>query len=424
MALFFFFILIFLSYRLLRIKILSPLSLTILFSFILIGIIYPILKIYSFNNFQEAKIFISELSEALIIISIIFFFWIIGYMSLGKIKPLNININYRYKDRYFGNFLFILGLFLYFLTYLYTGVDFLSSFNDPLGTRFLLMSKPGAFYLKSLGLWTMWSGWYLNLFLLLNNNQINKFYLIVKFILIILISLPLGQRSYIIFPFVTLIITLHYFNLIKISRIIFLFILMLFIVPILGLYRELGNSVEGFSFSFLVENIETIFANKESIFYVISERLNNLSFFSNFLEFKNSISYDITNSISSFFNFFIPSSEYSQKELDLNTVLTIKDLGSTELGTYAYTPFAEWFLILGNFGYVFFGFFSGLLNRLIINSINKIGYNFFCLVLFSDLFFLKYPFIKINDIDNILLIIFIVYAFFLYLCFNSFRKYF
>ena len=99
-------------------------------------------------------------------------------------------------------------------------------------------------------------------------------------------------------------------------------------------------------------------------------------------------------------------------------------LGSTEFGTYGYTPFAEWFLILGNFGYVFFGFFSGLLNRLIINSINKIGYNFFCLVLFSDLFFLKYPFIKINDIDNILLIIFIVYAFFLYLCFNTFKKYF
>jgi len=423
MALFPLIFLIYFSFHFFKIKLFYPLGLLILFFFIIPFVGYPILKIISFLGTNDLQPFIDEINIGLIYVNVAFVFWLLGFQILGKFKNKNIVINYDYSDRFFGYALIFFGICLYFFVFSYVGISFTNSFYDPLGTRFSIINKPGGFYLRTISFWTMWCGWFLIFLLYLKGYKISKIKLLFYFSFIIFLTLPLGQRSLTIFPFIFIFLILFYLKKISFKKTFSIFLLLFFSIPILGLYRELGQSDFGFTFSSFIENFGIMFTNIQGVLFLISERINNLYFFTVFLEFKDQIDYDLIDSISGFFNLFVPSFfSFGEKSYDLTTLLTLKHLGSLKYGTYDFTAFPEWFLIGGYLGIPFFAFFSGLINRFLVEGVFKIGGSLFFLMLFTDGFFLKYPFITLNNINNILLIIFIIYSLIIYLLFNTYRR--
>lgn len=423
MALISLIILIFFSFYFFKIKLFYPLGLLIAFFFIIPFVGYPTIKIISLFGTNDLKPFIDEINIGLIYVNVVFVFWLLGFQILGKFKNKAIAISYDYSDRFFGYALIYFGIILYFIVFKYVGLDFINSFNDPLNTRFAIINKSGGFYLRTISFWTMWCGWFLIFLLFLKGFKISKIKLLIYFIFIIFLTLPLGQRSLTIFPFVFVFLILFYFKKISYKKTLSIFLLLFFSIPILGLYRELGQSNFGFTFISFVENFGIMFTDFQGVLYLISERINNLYFFTIFLEFKDQIDYDLFDSISGFFNLFVPSFlSFGEKSYDLTTLLTLKHLGSLKYGTYDFTAFPEWFLIGGYLGIPFFAFFSGLINRFLVEGVFKIGGSLFFLMLFSDGFFLKYPFITINNINNILVIIFIIYSIIIYLLFNTYRR--
>jgi hypothetical protein len=423
MALFSLTFLILITFYIKKIKLFYPLGLIILFFFIVPYLLYPLFKIISFKNLEEIKVFLDDINHALIIINFVYIFWIFGFFSLGKQTNKIININFDYRDRIFANALIFSGICLYFFVFSYVGISFINSFSDPLGTRFSIINKSGGFYLRSISFWLMWCGWFLKFLLFIKGFNINKIRLIILFVFIIFLSFPLGQRSLILFPIIYLVLLMYYLKLISFKRISFLLLFLFFLVPVLGLYRQLGSS-EYLSIDKFISSFNLIFANFQDILFLLSERINNLYFFTIFLEFKDQVDYDLIDSISGFFNLFIPSFVLlGDKSVDLTTLLTIKYIGSVKMGTYDFTSFPEWLLIGGYFAIPIFAFFSGLINRIIVDGVFKLGSSIFFLMLFTHGFFLKMPFLNINNINNIFIIIFLIYSIFIYLLYNTYKRF-
>lgn len=422
MALISLIILIFFSFYFLKIKLFYPLGLIILFFFIVPYLLYPILRIISFQNFEEILVFLDDINHALTIINFVYIFWILGFYSFGKQTNKTIKINFDYRDRNFANALIFFGICLYFFVFSYVGISFTNSFYDPLGTRFSIINKSGGFYLRSISFWLMWCGWFLKFLLFAKGFNINKIRLIILFVFIIFLSFPLGQRSLILFPFIYLFLLMYYLKLISFKRISILLLLLFFLIPVLGLYRQLGSS-EYLSIDKFISSFNLIFRNFQDIIFLLSERINNLYFFSAFLEFKNHVNYDFIDSIYGFFNLFLPSIfTFGDKSIDLTTILTIKYIGSLKMGTYDFTSFPEWLLIGGYLAIPIFSYFSGLINRIIVDGVFKLGSSMFFLMLFIHGFFLKMPFININNINNVFIIIFLIYSIFIYLLYNTYKR--
>lgn len=402
---------IYFTKRKLKFNFFDPIGIIIILNFLVPFVAYPLLKILTFTSETSRNYFLQEMYYPTIIFIVVYIFWILGYSFLPKKGSVVPKLNYKKRDRKFAISLYLVGIVLFFLVFIYSGVDFLSSYANPLATRFALMQKTGAYHLRSLSLMLIWTGWFLNLALHFQGYKTNKVLLLISFIFVIVIIIPLGQRFQLILPILLLLLLLLHYK--KISRkVIYISgILIVILIPILAIYRELGLSKQGFSLSRLIENIEKLIDRREDFIAVITERFENGRWFSKFIKIRDDIDYSIIDSIKGLLSTFLPKVFLGgTKGSDIEGILTLKIIGSKDFGTFSFTSFPEWYLTMGYFGFAFFGFISGYINKVLVGFISKMGDNIFYFALFAGGVFLKFPFLNINSFRNVYFVLDILFA--------------
>jgi oligosaccharide repeat unit polymerase len=413
----FFFILICLSiivfYKMCSIQIFEPISILLILTFFLPFVFYPLLKSFSFDSNSQSIAYFNEIKEPLFIVLIVFVFWALGIATLKdrstfKLKPFN----FKERDRYFAVILYIIGVIIFFLTFLIARINFITALANPLETRFQIINTTGAYHLRNFALWFMWSGWFLLLCLKLQGKKIGLLKLFCLFGFVIFLSLPLGQRYQLIFPFIFLMLLLKYCNKIKSKTIYFGSIMLLIILPILALYRELGKSETGLvNFSYFFETLGGILEEKNSFFSIISDRFESIAWFNKFWVIRDNLSMSFFESIRGLLSLFLPASfTGGVKGIDIDTYLNMKVVGSMDFGTPSFTLFPEWYLNFGYFGFPIMAFVSGLLVVFLNRSVKNVGVSIFSLALFADGFFLKLPLINFNTNGNVTIVYHLIFA--------------
>jgi oligosaccharide repeat unit polymerase len=417
-----FFVILF--YRLNRVKLIDPVSIVLILNFLFPFVLYPVVFSFTFDSFIEGLEYFDSIKIPLLIILIIFVFWIIGFSLSSNKKEFNLE-GFRMKkiDSSFAYFLFFVGVILFFITFQISGLSFFSSFADPLGTRFQIINTTGGYHLRNVSLWSMWTGWFLLIVLKLQGNNISILKLIIFFSFVIFLSIPLGQRYQLVFPFIFLILLLKYRNLISDSTIYISGLILVFLVPLLALYRELGRSSTGMNSKDFIDNLVVLSEEKSKILTVIVERYESISWFNKFWIIRDDLKMSFLDSIQGFISLFIPSSfTGGLKGSDVEVYLTTKIVGSQDFGTFSFTSFPEWYLNFGYLGFPIMGLFSGFVVGKIVNGVRKLGLNVFYLALFADGFFLKLPFININFNSNVSIIYHLIYAFSIFIMHKFYLK--
>lgn len=404
---------IFLFYKIYRIQLFEPVSILILFSFFLPFVFYPILKSLTYDTLDQSLEYFHEMQETLLIVFVVFIFWALGIGTVRKRKSFKINqpFNYKIRDRHFALILYVAGVALFFLTFFMAGLNFFTSFQDPLQTRYQIINTTGGYHLRNFALWSMWTGWFLLLCLKIQGYKVSILKLFFLFGFVIFLSLPLGQRYQLVFPFVFLLLILKYCNKVSNKMIYTSGIVMIVLLPIFALYRELGRSESGMNIDDFFTNLGVLFEQRSTILSVLSERFENIAWFNKFWIVRNELSMSFIESISGLISLFLPASfTGGVKGADMEVYLTMKIVGSQDFGTFSFTSFPEWYLNFGYLGFPLMAYISGLVVSQLGRSVKEIGNSIFCLALFADGFFMKIPFINFNFNSNVSIVYHLIFA--------------
>lgn len=400
-------------YKVFAIQIFEPISILLILTFFFPFVFYPLLKSFSFDSISQSIAYFNEIREPLLIVFIVFIFWTLGIATLKartkfKLKPFK----FKESDRYFAIILYIIGVIIFFLTFFIARINFITAFANPLETRFQIINTTGAYHLRNFALWFMWTGWFLLLCLKLQGKKVGLLKLFCLFGFVIFLSLPLGQRYQLVFPFIFLMLLLKYCNIIKSKTIYFGSIILLIILPILALYRELGKSETGLvNISYFFETLGGILEERSAFFSIISDRFESIAWFNKFWVIRDKLSMSFFESIRGLFSLFLPASfTGGVKGIDIDTYLNMKVDGSMDFGTPSFTLFPEWYLNFGYLGFPFMAYVSGLLVVFLNRSIKSVGVNIFNLALFADGFFLKLPLINFNTNGNVTIVYHLIFA--------------
>ena len=428
MGLLFWFLLLFcivLFYKLNYVRLTDPVSIVLLLHIFLPFVLYPIVFSFTFDSFNAILEYFENIKISMLIILVIFMFWALGFMMSVKKGGFSLDkFRIKKRDKLFAFFLYSFGVLVFFLTFRLAGISFLSSFDDPLGTRFQIINTAGGFHLRNVALWSMWSGWFLLLVIRLQGYSISKGALVFLFCFVIFLSIPLGQRYQLVFPFIFLILLLKYRGIISDMTIYVSSLILVIIVPLLALYRELGKSMSGVNSDDFFSNLSVIFGERSKILTTLVERYESISWFNKFWLIRDDLIMTFSDSFKGLLSLFIPSSfTGGSKGLDVEGFLTMKIVGSQDFGTFSFTSFPEWYLNFGYLGFPVMALLSGLVVGKIVNSVSKLGINIFYLALFADGFFLKLPFLNLNFNSNVSVLyhwIFACVIYFLYKVYDSF----
>jgi hypothetical protein len=268
----------------------------------------------------------------------------------------------------------------------------------------------------------MWTGWFLLLVLKLQGKNISLLKLLGFFSFVIFLSLPLGQRYQLIFPFLFLLLLLKYCSRISNKTIYISGIIMIVMLPMFALYRELGRSESGMNKVDFFSNLNILLEERSTIFSILSERFENIAWFHKFWLVRDELNMSIIDSILGFFSLFLPVSFTGGiKGSDVEVYLTMKIVGSQDYGTFSFTSFPEWYLNFGYLGFPLMAYLSGIVVSQLDKSVTKIGTNIFYLTLFADGFFMKIPFINFNFNSNVSIIYHIIFAAIVYLFYKVYH---
>lgn len=396
----------------LRVRVLDPLFLLVSLNFGLQFLVFPVSHYFTLS-YDERVVYLDRASGAFYWIIVAFLFWSLGLICAGRGKRSVIRVSVGFSQRRFrfGFWLFGIGLVLYSALWPYVGLGWWAAYSDPLGSRLAIINTTGAFHLRNLSLWFLWGGFFVAYYSLCAEAKARLLpYFVIVMCLILFLSLPFGQRYQVVFPIVAGLCALYYDRLLPRGAFILFGIPVVVLLPLLGVYREI--SYQGvFSFG---ELFETLFDNLKTLPGFLSTfliRFDNFNYFLAFWEAKDAYEMSLLSSIFNFVQLFIPSGVIGfDKPLDVDSYLTEKILGGTELGTYAFTPLAEWYMNLGYAGLVIMPFLSGVLCRIVLSASYCPGHSVFTILLFSDLFFLKNMFFSINSMGNVSCLLFLVFC--------------
>ena len=398
-------------YKYFRVTFLSPLFYLLIIGFVLPFVVVPLSLNFVASDVDIMANYSGYFPQSMIWVNIIFFMWAVGYSLTGKKKRFQWQVLSKFNpSQYrFGLILYAAGLLSYILLWKYIELGFLSAFSDPLATRFVIINKAGAYHFRNLCIWSLWGGFYAIYFS--GGSEFKKdkrFLLSFIFLSIIFLSLPLGQRYQVIFPFVILIHALYYDKIITKKILFLVFPLLVVVLPLLGFYREMGRT-GSVKFQDFVDFAGTM---DFSLFgQLIVSRFNSFEFFILFMANKDNLSMPLLTSLNDLILKFLPASMTGgSKPLDVDGLLTDKLLGGFDFGTYAFTAFPEWYLNWGHLGFFLMPLLSGMFIGKIVGFIEQTPGRLFLIVLFSDFFLFRWQFISINSFSNIDAIYFLVYA--------------
>lgn len=414
-----------------RTSIMSPLFLIILMFFFGQYLLPPfILSFIDWNLFIERA---HENQYTLLILNLVLFSWFTGFTLISnkdkfEFKELNFeNKGLISSNISFGIFCLMAGLFFYLIIFIYTGYGFLDALANPLQFRFDIISLTGGYYIRNLALWLLNVSFLIILIFYFRDIRSSKKKLLLFLLscaVLLLLLLPFGQRLIILIPFIVATFVLYNDRYISNVEMLIVIILGFFVIGLTGLYRTLAY----FANSDIYELASVIGSNDLFVGSNISEeiikRFDSLNWFSLYLKEESFFEYSrsIQDSIGQGIILLVPPVFLGgiEKQIDIDTYLTIHFLGSQDFGTFSFSPMSEWSMIFGKFGYVIMPFLSGLISSYLCNKFRLIKENMFHLIFLSSFMILPIVFIQFHSYSTANLVVFLIFNIGLYLFYKLF----
>ncbi|MBI2873256.1 MAG: hypothetical protein HYY00_08735 [Chloroflexi bacterium] len=406
--------------RFYRLRTLSPVFYTIATFFVIGFVISPLLAI-NVTHSPTLLLLADGLPEAYLYLNVVFFFWATGLFFASR------------RDRFtwashpapsparvhYGLVLFMAGLVVYLVSWQYVGVSLGAAYAHPFEARLKIISTPGGYYLKQVALWSVWAGFFLvyasgfrlawrPLGLLLAG----------MFVVIVGLSLPFGERSLIIMPMMFVGLIAFYDRRLKVPHLVVLVPMAFVLIVGLGIYREIGRGQPATTGA-VVRAMSSL--SVTDFVGLGLERTSGLVHLLRFLERKDDLSMPLRQSVLSLVYRVFPASWQGGKPLDSSGYYTQAVLGIYSEGSYSPTPLAEWYMNLGLAGFIIMPLLSGFVYGKLIGLYSDARRSVFTVVLFSQLFVLRFAILNISSPDNVTTVFFFVFALMVYLAYALLR---